>query len=520
VRTPTHSMALDEFSVASDPQKYVVTSFAAALAPDDLIQQESYWQPGFVRRARLSSELLAAAVMAIDFCLVLTAAAAAFTLYFDIMNRSMAEAGRYIWAALFAATLFVAGFERLGGYRLKLLLKLDWQLTRALTIWSATWSLLLLVAFLGKMSQTYSRGWALAWVAAAPTLLLTARVFIHLTVTRWVHDGHFARNIVIVGAGNEGQRLIAKLRDLQDQSVVIRGLFDDRKSWLPRSVLGLTVLGTTDDLLRVARRVPVDEVIVALPLDAEQRLKAIFWKLKGIATDVRLSIEPIAERFEVRGMSYVGAAPVLEIADRPLKNWRAVAKWIEDKVLSGLLLSFLGPLMAITALLIKLDSPGPIFFAQERFGFNNVVIKVLKFRTMYVERGDQSGGQRTVRNDPRVTAVGRVLRALSIDELPQLINVLRGEMSLVGPRPHAVAMKTGDRLYCDAVEEYLHRHRVKPGITGWAQVHGLRGEVDTLEKANARVVHDLYYIEHWSPWLDLKILLKTVGILVSRENAY
>jgi polysaccharide biosynthesis protein PslA len=314
--------------------------------------------------------------------------------------------------------------------------------------------------------------------------------------------------------------LIAKLRELQDKSIVVRGVFDDRKSRLPSSVLGLNVLGTTDDLVRVARRAPVDEVIVALPLGAEERLKALFFKLKGIAADLRLSIEPVAETFQVRGVSYVGTVPVLEIADRPLKHWRALAKWIEDKVFAAILVIFLAPLMGITALLIKLDSPGPVFFRQERFGFNNDVIRVLKFRTMYINRGDQSGAQRTVRNDSRVTRVGRVLRALSIDELPQLINVLRGDMSLVGPRPHAIAMKAGDRLYGQAVKEYLHRHRVKPGITGWAQVNGLRGEIHTLEKAHARVARDLYYIEHWSLWLDLKILLMTVGIVAGGRDAY
>jgi polysaccharide biosynthesis protein PslA len=174
----------------------------------------------------------------------------------------------------------------------------------------------------------------------------------------------------------------------------------------------------------------------------------------------------------------------------------------------------------LVALLIKLESRGPVFFVQRRFGFNNEVIRVLKFRTMYVDRGDQSGEQRTVRDDRRVTRVGRILRALSIDELPQLINVLRGEMSIVGPRPHAIAMKAGNGvLYGDAVAEYCHRHRVKPGITGWAQVNGLRGEVDTLSKARARVEHDLYYIEHWSPWLDLKILVKTI-IVVMLQPAY
>jgi exopolysaccharide biosynthesis polyprenyl glycosylphosphotransferase len=213
----------------------------------------------------------------------------------------------------------------------------------------------------------------------------------------------------------------------------------------------------------------------------------------------------------VGGIGYVGTVPVLEVVDRPLKNWRAVAKWMEDKLLGSLLLIFVGPLMALTAILIKLDSPGPVLFVQKRFGFYNEVIGVLKFRTMHIDRADPSGAQRTVRNDPRVTRLGRILRWLSFDELPQLINVIRGDMSLVGPRPHTVAMKAGDRLYGEAVERYLHRHRVKPGITGWAQVSGLRGEVDTLEKAHARVAQDLYYIEHWSRWLDLKILLKTVG---------
>src|SRR6202023_1059200 len=180
----------------------------------------------------------------------------------------------------------------------------------------------------------------------------------------------------------------------------------------------------------------------------------------------------------------------------------------QDKLLGSPLLIFVGPLMALTAILIKLDSPGPVLFVQKRFGFNNEVIHVLKFRTMHIGCSDPSGAQRTVRNDPRVTRLGRILRLMSFDELPQLINVVRGDMSLVGPRPHAVAMRAGDRLYCEAVEQYLHRHRVKPGITGWAQVNGLRGEVDTLEKAHARVARSLLY-RALVPLLNLKILMKT-----------
>ena len=167
-----------------------------------------------------------------------------------------------------------------------------------------------------------------------------------------------------------------------------------------------------------------------------------------------------------------------------------------------------------------MGQPRTKFFTQDRHGFNNKIIRVIKFRTMYVDVEDRSGGRRTVRGDPRVTKVGRILRALSLDELPQLFNVLKGEMSLVGPRPHAVAMKVGDSRYCDAVAEYAQRHRVKPGITGWAQINGFRGEVSSIEKGSARVQYDLEYIKQWSLWLDLKILALTVPAVLSARNAF
>ena len=514
-------MSLSELSVVPPLNQSPVSSSTIDYPANTIGGQNTHRKLRLTGRARLlSPEIVTALMAASDFCLLLTAGPLAVATYFPLPDRSGAEPASYLWTALFAATLFVGGFERLGGYRLSQLLKLRWQLTRALIMWSVTLSFLFVAAFAGNMSDTYSRGWVLAWFIEAPTLLLIGRSVLHFILTRWVQDGRLARNIVIVGAGNEGQRLIAKLSQFEDKSINFCGVFDDRQTGLSSSVFGHDVLGTTDDLIRIARRVPIDEVIIAMPLHAEERLKALFWKLKGIAIDLRLSVEPMADKFESRGLSHVGTIPVLDIADRPLKHWRATAKWIEDKVLSTILLTFFGPLMTITALLIKADSRGPIFFKQERFGFNNNVINILKFRTMYVDQCDHSGGQRTVQNDLRVTRVGRILRALSIDELPQLINVLRGEMSVVGPRPHAVAMRAGGRLYGDAVHVYIHRHRVKPGITGWAQVNGLRGEVDTIEKAAARVAHDIYYIDHWSLWLDCKIILKTVKILMSRDNAY
>jgi Undecaprenyl-phosphate glucose phosphotransferase len=513
-------MAIFQPLDAPDGHRRAASRTKVLLGSSGLVQQHIGVNLRPWSRAWPLHEILPVAVAAIDFCLLLIAAAAVFTVYFDVVTNLGSEPPPYFLTALFAATLFVGGFERLGGYRLTQLSKLHWQLTRAVMAWGGVVSVLILVGFFGKISQNYSRGWALGLIIAGGAALLLDRGILHLMVAAWVRAGYLARNIVIVGAGDEGQRVIAKLQNAPDKTIAIRGIFDDRQSGLPRSIRGVTVLGTTDDLLQFVPRAPIDEVIIAWPLAAERSLKALCEKLKVLAVDLRLSVEPLAETLEVRGISYVGNVPTLDVADRPIKHWRAAIKWIEDKLLATLLLIILAPLMGIIALFIKLDSRGPVFFVQERFGFNNEVIRVFKFRTMYVDRGDPSGGQRTMRNDPRVTRLGRLLRGLSFDELPQLINVWRGDMSLVGPRPHAIAMKAGDRLYCDAVEQYLHRHRVKPGITGWAQVNGLRGEVDTLEKARARVTHDLYYIEHWSPWFDLKVLLQTVGILAKRSNAY
>jgi Undecaprenyl-phosphate glucose phosphotransferase len=513
-------VALDESLAASGRDRHVPAGSGTPLDFLGFVQPGAYANLKFRPRTWPLRNILGVTVAVADFCALLAAAAAVFALYFNFLNPSATEWRLYVLPALFAATLFVGGFERLGGYRLRQLSRLYWQLTHAMMTWGVTVSVLFLAAFFEKTSETYSRGWTLAWIISGPAVILIGRGILHYAIIALARNGHLTRNVVVVGAGNEGQQLIAKLQTSQDKSIAIRGVFDDRKSRLPGPVRGFKVLGTTDDLPYFARHVSIDEVIVALPLDAEQRLQALFHKLKLIAIDLRLSVEPVAQRFQVRGVSYIGDVPVFEIADRPLKHWRAVIKWIEDKVIASILLICAGPLMAMIALLIKLDSPGPVLFIQERFGYGNGVIRVFKFRTMYVHRGDQSGAQRTVSNDPRVTGIGRILRLMSLDELPQLVNVLRGDMSLVGPRPHAIAMKAGGQPYADAVQQYLHRHRVKPGITGWAQVNGLRGEIDTVEKARDRVAHDLYYIEHWSPWLDLKILLKTVGILATRENAY
>lgn len=472
------------------------------------------------RPVPVSQQVVGGTVKLFDFCVILAAAAVCFAGYLVALSNVADGIDRYGLTALLGAALFVVGFQRIRGYEFKKLSSMYWQSTRTAVVWGGAVFAMLLLAFVGKVSSTYSRGWALSWITLSFGLLLIERCILHFAIKRWTHQGRLARNVAIVGAGALSEQLIEKLQRSGDAGVSIVGVFDDRRTRVAPLVGGIEVMGTTDDLLRFARQVPLDEVIVALPLHAEQRLKMLFAKLRQLPVDLRLSAEPIADAFPIQGISELGGVPMLEIVDRPLKNWNAVAKWLEDTTLSTVLLVAVAPLMALITLLIKLDSRGPVFFVQERFGFNNNIIRVLKFRTMHVDCTDPSGAARTVRNDPRVTTVGRILRQFSLDELPQLINVVRGDMSLVGPRPHAIMMKAGDRLYYEAVEDYINRHRVKPGITGWAQVNGLRGEIDTLEKARQRIIYDLDYIERWSLWLDLKILFMSVRELFTHQNAY
>ncbi|WP_119422666.1 undecaprenyl-phosphate glucose phosphotransferase [Desertibaculum subflavum] len=474
------------------------------------------------KKSFLSEEIVSGAAKLGDLLCVLGSAAALYLIYPVLyLGEGYYNLDRYTLVALVVAAALVIGLEYLGAYDLRRLRDLGWQWRKVAMTWSMVCAAGLMVAFATKTSDNYSRGWVIGWFLAATTLLLLNRAALHRQIRAWHRQGYFARNVAVIGAGEPGAQLIAKLGRFADENVRIVGVFDDRRTRLARAAVpGAGAVGTVDDLVRIARHMQLDEVIVTLPLNAPGRLRTMVQKLQHLPVDVRISLEPLADHVSVRGTSWVGDLPLINVADRPLKNWAAVIKLIEDKALAALLLSVFGLPMLIIAALIRLDSRGPVFFVQDRYGFNNTTIRVLKFRTMHADREDRSGAQQTVRGDPRVTRVGRILRATSLDELPQLFNVLRGDMSLIGPRAHALKMKAAGILYDEAVEEYFMRHRVRPGLTGWAQVHGLRGETDTLEKARRRVEFDLWYIENWSLALDLAIVFATVRAVLKRQNAY
>ncbi len=352
--------------------------------------------------------------------------------------------------------------------------------------------------------------------------LLCFRRALFLLVRKWTREGRLERRTVIVGADANGDVADPVAGRAADSDVRIIGMFDDRGDGRSQSsVGGHQKLGTVDDLVELARKTRIDLVLFSLPISAESRILQMLKKLWVLPVDIRLAAHNNKLRFRPRAYSYLGNVPVLDVVDKPITDWDVVMKWLFDRVVGGLALLCLSPLMLLVAIAIKLESRGPVFFKQKRYGFNNELIEVYKFRSMYVEQCDPTASKLVQKGDPRVTRVGAFIRKTSLDELPQLINVVfKGDLSLVGPRPHAVHAKAADRLYDEAVDGYFARHRVKPGITGWAQINGWRGETDTEEKIQRRVEHDLYYIENWSVLFDLAILARTPLALAKTENAY
>ena len=329
------------------------------------------------------------------------------------------------------------------------------------------------------------------------------------------------RRAVIVGGGKAAEVLIRSVEKQPYNDIRICGIFDDRgDKRSPPIVAGYPKLGTISELIEFARIARIDMLIVSLPLTAESRVLQLLKKLWVLPVDIRLSAHSNALQFRPRAYSYIGSVPMLDIFDKPINDWDSVAKRAFDIIFSFIGIIVFSPVMLVTAIAIKLDSKGPVLFKQKRHGFNNEIIEVYKFRSMYTDRSDPTAKQTVTKNDPRVTRVGRFIRKTSIDELPQFFNSLFGSLSLIGPRPHAIAAQSHNLLYNEVVDGYFARHKVKPGVTGWAQINGWRGEMDTNEKIRMRTEYDLYYIENWSLLFDLRILFLTPVRLLNTENAY
>lgn len=470
---------------------------------------------------RLSLSHIAPLIRIADLSLVALSGLAAYFWYVFPSNSSLDH--RYLGTIAIGTTVVATSLQWLGAYkRPEDFARIQWSnLGTSVSAWALSAAILLAIAFALKISAEYSRVWSATWFTTGGCALLAVRIVTAKLLGRLLAAGWFTSRAVIIGAGEQGKHLARHLALYRrDLNIELIGYIDDRKTRLQESSLEHPILGSTDDLVWMIRQDNVDHVFVALPWHARERLREVVNKVGQTPVPVHLSPDLAGFEFPEATYSRLGQIPMLHLFERPISGTSMYYKYAEDLFLASFLLFLLMPFLLIIALAIKLDSSGPVFFKQRRYGFNNQTFSVWKFRTMFADMTDLDCERQTTADDPRVTRVGRVLRKTSFDELPQLINVLRGEMSLVGPRPHAVATKADGQLFEDVVEQYAARHRVKPGITGWAQVNNWRGETPKKEDIQKRVEFDLYYIKNWSIWFDLQILFMTPFALLKGKKAY
>ncbi|RKT46701.1 undecaprenyl-phosphate glucose phosphotransferase [Thiocapsa rosea] len=470
-----------------------------------------------LRTSTISASVLTGVVRFVDA--VIVASLGALTLLFT--SDGLAVHPPAVLGILFGVVLVTLVFQAADCYQVFIMRTLLPQLTRIMIGLSLIFGAFFAVPPLFDYTPRIPPEWLGFWFGLTLLALLGMRLGLALLLRHWTRAGRLEHRAVIVGGGEAAADLIRDIQKQPSQATRICGIFDDRKNdRSPAIVAGYPKLGSVADLVEFARIAHVDMLIVTIPINAERRLLEFLKQLWVLPVDIRLSAHTASLDFRDRASSFIGGVPFVDVVDKPVADWDAIVKRTLDLLVASVALILFSPVMLATALAIRLDSPGPIFFRQKRYGFNNEVIEVFKFRSMYHHLSDPLAKHVVTKGDSRITRVGRFIRKASIDELPQLFNVLSGELSLVGPRPHAVNAHTNERLWEQVVDGYFARHKVKPGITGWAQVNGWRGEVDTPEKIHKRVEYDIYYIENWSILFDLYIMFRTPFALFNTENAY
>ena len=384
------------------------------------------------------------------------------------------------------------------------------------TGWLPVVALLALLGWASRTLDAFDPRMLAAWALGTPLALFAAHRALPLLLPKILAAEGLQKVAVIAGANELGRRLAVRLHEDGMLGVKVAGYFDDRA---PERLSGLSAadnLGSLESLADYARTHRVDVIYIALPMASQPRILKLLDALRDTTASIYFVPDIFVFDLIQARMDSIGGLPVVAVCETPFTGLNGAVKFFSDFVLSLLILALISPLMVAIAIGVKLSSPGPVLFKQRRYGVDGRKIVVYKFRSMTVaEDGDVV--RQATRNDSRVTRFGAFLRRTSLDELPQFINVLQGRMSIVGPRPHAVAH---NELYRKLIPGYMIRHKVKPGITGLAQVNGFRGETETVEKMKARVQFDLEYLRNWTPLLDLQIILKTIWVVLRKDNAY
>lgn len=417
----------------------------------------------------------------------------------------------YVIASMVAAAsfLFFAEWHSLySTWRAESVGREAWSI---ISIWILSCCVLLALAFLTKSSIQFSRVTVIAWTIATPIALVSERFFLRYLLRQFRKLGLNSRSVAIVGGGKSAAKLVEAISSSPWMGMRIVGLYDGSAPQMPDEKIKVL-----DQLLTDVHDRNIDCVYITYPMQEEQKIRSLVERLAD--TTVSVHIVPdvlVSELFHARWTS-LGEVPLVSVFESPIYGSNEFLKRLEDVVLGSLILLMISPVMMLIAMGVKTTSSGPVIFKQRRYGLNGQVIEVWKFRSMsVVEDGEQI--VQAKKNDSRITPLGAFLRRTSLDELPQFINVLQGQMSIVGPRPHAVAH---NEQYRKLIHGYMLRHKVKPGITGWAQVNGWRGETETIDKMEKRVEFDLEYINNWSIWLDIKIIAMTIFGGMRGKNAY
>ncbi len=450
-----------------------------------------------------------------DLAAIAASAWISYYTYLVLFLHASVDPLSYLLIIIITTILFHTIARQSGQYAFHLDLNFASQLSSLIYICTATIASAFVMLFFLKIQTEFSRIWVLLWVTLLLIFLAIGRAIAAHYIEVFLRNGALRRKIALIGAG---ERFQAAKRALQQ----------DMHHFNLASALDLSALsaacswecaGRAHDMaffIKDAQDKRVDEVIIALPASMGLDLEKIVQQVQMLPVDVQVLPDFGGANISVRHVQHVANLPLITTVSKPISEWGAFLKIMEDYVLGVLCLVLFLPAMALIGLAIKLDSHGPVLFRQRRHGYNHQVIEVLKFRSMTVLEDGETVRQAT-KHDNRVTRVGAFLRRTSLDELPQFWNVVRGEMSVVGPRPHALAHNT---YYGNLIESYANRHRVKPGITGWAQVHGFRGETSDPDMMEKRVSYDLEYIENWSIWLDLKTVIMTPLFGLFRRGAY
>lgn len=463
----------------------------------------------------LSSTIMSGLFSFLD-CVVL--AAAGIGAYAYILGNPIYMREIYSFAIVFICLsyFFIGRFA--GIYTFNSIMSPFVSYTRLAVTCCIVFMLLLAVCISLKISDSFSRVWIYSFSFLSFGMLLGYRIIGYLTLIQLTKRGVCTRNVIIFGSGEQANRLIAQFEKSKLHFNRIVGVFDDRQTRSSVKKSQYPILGNIKELKRFVRNNHVDDIIIALPWNADERQVDLVHQLRELPAHVHLVSDLVGFRFANKpSPHHFGTIPMIEVIDSPLSGWSVMLKWLEDRILSAILLLIFMPVLLCVAMAIKLESKGPVFFKQKRYGYNNQIFEIYKFRSMYAGEIPPSVTVQASRDDPRITRVGKFIRRTSLDELPQLLNVFLGSMSLVGPRPHAV---DHNEEYSELIDGYFARHRVKPGITGWAQVNGFRGETDTLDKMEARVEHDTHYCENWSLFFDFQILAMTAFVGFINKNAY